>query len=292
MQTNNISEKQNEPRMLRYQYAARSFYNRAEIQNFFVWIFVLISWALIFIPINEKNETPLLCIAFFSDLIAAFFCSRVLYTVNIASSLRKYFDAYVFGFDLNRFSELEVRGFEELIIKIINTHQKSSRIQMMNTGRDKPPGVLDWYEIPTHLSEQDAIFECQKQNCWWNKKITIKRIAFSGVLIISFFCITIGFFKITNTDLSVLKVALCSAGLVLKAGERIATNIRYYLLGLKIDHALETLEVSKNSKLLLHLQELIENRRTMPVLEINIVHRMLAEKLSVLYKRISTRSTE
>lgn len=292
MQTNNIYEKQNEPRMLRYQYAARNYYNRAEILNYFVWVFVLISWALIFIPINERNETSLLCITFFSDFIAAFFFSRVLYTVNTASSLRKYFDAYVFGFDLNRFSETEVRGFEELVIKIINAHQKSSRIQMMNTGRGKPPGVHDWYEIPTHLSEQDAIFECQKQNCWWNKKITIRRIVFSGVLFFSLFCITIVFLKITNADLSVLKVVLCSTGLILKSGERIAANIKYYLIGLKIDHTLEALEVSKNSNLLLHLQKLIENRRAMPVLEINIVHRILAEKLSILYKRISTRSTE
>lgn len=176
MNMNAIEKRQNEDRMLRYQYTSRCYYDHAETQNDLVWLCCIISWLTIVLPGSSAWGMFFIAVPFFVDIIAAILNWRMTSNVSWASALRKCFDAYVLGFNTNQFTEFEVRELEELSIKAVKHSPEKSQEQMTNTGRDNPPGVRNWYEFSQPLSEQDAIYECQKQNCWWNKKITRERI--------------------------------------------------------------------------------------------------------------------
>lgn len=290
MSVSAIEKRQNENRILQYQYAARSYYNRAEKLNMFVWIFCFVSWVAVFLPASSSAGVFFIAIPFLADIIAFITNCRMMANIRKASSLRKYFDAYVFDLNIDQFTQFEVQNLHELSMKAVKNHPKESKIQMANTGRDNPPGVRDWYEIPSDFSEQDTIFECQKQNCWWNRKITCKRVVCTGIALLILIAVAVVFFLFVNKN--VMLIILSSGGVIIKGLERLVANAKYYRLSSKIDDTVEALTVDRSGELLKYLQGRIDERRAMPVLEINIVHRMLAGKLSVLYKRISTRSIE
>lgn len=288
MSVNAIERKQNEERMLRYQYAARSHYNRAEKLNDLVWVCCIISGLIIFFPENTTWGKFFIAVPFFMDILAAILNWRMTINVSSASALRKYFDAYVLGINIDQFTGPEVQELEELSIKAIKHSPKKSKEQMANTGRNNPPGVRNWYEFSQSLSEQDAIYECQKQNCWWNKKITHKGLILSGIELLVLIVLSIFFVIEAKTNAGILQVIFSSGGLITKCTERLIANVRYYMLSLKIDGALDVLTNSRSDENIKNLQVEIDARRAMPVLERNRIHKRHAKELSELYHDITT----
>ncbi len=288
MSVNAIEKKQNEERMLRYQYAARRYNNSAEKLNDLVWICCIISVLIIFLPTNTTWGKFFIAVPFFMNIMAAILNWRMTINVSIASALRKYFDAYVLGINIDQFTEPEVQKLEELSIKVSKHSPVKSEEQMSNTSRDYPPGVRNWYEFSQPLSEQDAIYECQKQNCWWNKKMTLKRLIFTGIKLLVLIPFAIFFVIKANTNVEIMQVIFSSGGLITKCAERLGANGRYYMLSLKIDGALDILTNSRSVENIKKLQVEIDARRAMPVLEINRIHKRHAKKISELYYDITT----
>lgn len=288
MNVNAIDNRQNEERMLRYQFASRINYNRAEVKNDLVWLCCFISWLTIFLPYSSSWEILFIAIPFFVDMIATILNWRMIVDVSSASKLRKYFDAYVLGINTDEFSKTELQELEELSIKAVKHYPEKSKEQMANTGRDDPPGVRNWYEFSQPLSEQDAIYECQKQNCWWNKKITNKRLVYTGIGLLAFIPLSIFFMMGEKTEAEILKIIFSSGGLITKCTERIIENVKYYMVSLKIDGALDVLENSRTDENMSKLQAEIDMRRAMPVLERNCIHKSLAKVYSELYHDITT----
>ena len=282
---NAIEKRQNENRMLRYQYTARCYYNRAEKLNELVWICCVISWLTIFFPVSFTQRIFPICMSFFMDIIAAVLNWRMTSNVFWASSLRKYFDAYVLNLNMNQFSEPSIRKFEELSLNTVKRYPQKSKEQMSNTGRDIPPGVKDWYELSPLVPEQDAVFECQKQNCWWNKKITRVRIirAVIGLLVL----IPLIIFLFIEIKVGILLTILSSGGLIIKCATRLVANVRYYVLSIKIDGVLNVLASSRSNKNIEILQANIDERRAMPVLERSHTHKRHAKEYSELYQNTS-----
>jgi hypothetical protein len=277
---NAIEKKQNEERMLRYQYASRSYYNRAETLNDLVWVCCILSWLSIFLSDSSTRGA----VSFFLDIIALIVNLRMTADVSAASLLRKYFDAYVLGLDIDQFTKPEVQKLEELSIRAVGHSPGKSKVQMSNTGRDNPPGVRNWYEFSQPLSEQNAIYECQKQNCWWNKKITYKRIICTVIEFVVLILLAIFFIK---TKPSVV-ILFSSGALILKCVERFVANVRYYTLSLQIDGALDVLTDSRSNENIKNLQGKIDERRAMPVLERNHIHKRHANEYSELYQNTTT----
>lgn len=89
-----------------------------------------------------------------------------------------------------------------------------------------------------------------------------------------------------NIGENILRILLCS-GILLKIVERVCTNIKYYIISLQIDAVEKVVSSSKTEPNLLHLQSLIEQRRALPKLKSNFLHRYLANKLSEEYRNIS-----
>lgn len=155
---------------------------------------------------------------------------------------------------------------------------------MRNTGNDNPPGVHDWYMFSKQYNGLEAKFECQRQNTWWDKKLFPIKCAVTalvfGIAVIVFVTVAIwnGFFK----------TLLCSAGLLTKLFERVVDNGKYCILSIKIDGAQQTLEAHLTIEGVEQLQALINERRAVNILGINLLHKKLANKLTKKYNNISS----
>lgn len=288
MNTDTINKKQNDERMLRYQYAARRYYNRAENMNYIAWFLCITSCIITILPVSSNWETSFTILIFIMDIAALIITLQVNTNVSYGAAFRKHFDKYVLEIQTIDFADVELRKLEEKSIQEIQKSQKTYKEQISNTGHDNPPGVRNWYEFSVFLAGNEAIFECQKQNCWWNQKMTQKRLAFSLAL---FVCTLLMFALLLtineNSDNSSLQFILGLSPLALKAIERIIENAKYYHLSIKISGAEEILTKSKSFDSIKALQDKIDERRSLPVLESNLIHSKCANVLSKLYQKIT-----
>jgi len=281
MDSNEILRRQNEEQSLRIQYAARNSFNTAEKYNGWAWLACLVAaFSLIFPnawPAYVLNGIPLA-----ADICAAILSFCACTKVKWASMLRKYFDAYVLDLQRDQYSETDRREVLEYTEKICRKHPDDLAIQMANTGYDSPPGLRDWYVFSGYYIGTKAQLECQRQNTWWNKKIVEKRLLLTVILTVLLALV----FWLLLMHYNKLTVVFCSAGVIIKIAERIVENGRYLGISKEIDGALKAVETNPSKKGVLLLQELIDQRRSINVLESAWVHKKLANELSEMYDRI------
>lgn len=281
MNSNEIQERQNEKTSLKVQYAARVCFNSAEKYNYFAWIACLVSAFSVFLPTSWSvyliNGIPGI-----ADIFAFAFSLITSYQVNWASKLRKYFDSYVLNIKLNQFSEAELREIREKTEKIYLRNPINAAIQIANAGNDSPPGVRDWYVFSKFYDGINAQFECQRQNTWWNSKMITARIFTTIFLLILVGSIFL--FLLLNN--SILNILLCSAGILIKICERIIENWKYFRVSRLIEGSQQTIEVHPTTEGIEKLQNLIDERRSINVLELGWLHNKLANKFSKLYEKI------
>lgn len=278
-----IQKRQNEDFFLKCQYAARCYFNSGEFYNFLTWVFCIISALCIFLP---TSNNVFLVIPFTADILAFIFANLTNKSTATGAKLRNYFDAYVLNLNFSNYSDLQQTEIKEIVIKKINAHKKDCNIQINHTGNQKPPGVRDWYEFSHNYLDEDVQHECQKQNCWWNKKMFRIRMflyLFIPILLMVFLlCL-----KKCISNVDFINIFFCSAGIIIRIVERIIVNINYFILSIKIDAVLETTSNCKNFENISHLQNMINARREIPVLELNFIHKHFANILSKLYTDIS-----
>ena len=281
MSSQEIQTRQNEMKFLKIQYAARRCFNAAENYNYFAWLACIVSAFSIFLP-DAWHTFIVNGIPFTFDFVAVIFYALMQKNVYWGAYLRKYFDANVIGINPSQFSKSEEQNILE---KAETVFSHDGLIQIRNTGHDVPPGVKNWYEFPTPLNAVEAQFECQKQNIWWDKKMSQRKIpiiVFVGISIIACFG-----FSMHILNRSILTTFLCSSGIILKLFERLYENIKYIQVSLQIDGSKETIEIKPEEKYVEHLQSLIDERRGINVLELNSIHKKVAAKLSALYSKSS-----
>lgn len=280
MNSDEIQKKQNEDKYLKVQYAARVCYNSAETCNHLAWIACLVSAFSIFFPdswpIYIVNGIP-----FIADIFAVILMYITSHQVKWASKFRRYFDSYVLNINSSQFKETDRREIQERVEKICLKNPKDATIQMSNTGRDSPPGVRNWYEFTKFYDGVDSQIECQRQNTWWNKKMFRKRFLVTvcaSILIIVVFLL----FTINN---NIVTVILCSTGLIIKTAERLLENVKYIRISNLIEGAQLAVEAHPTKESVERLQELIDERRSINVLELNLFHRKYANILSNIYEK-------
>ena len=84
-----------------------------------------------------------------------------------------------------------------------------------------------------------------------------------------------------------VKTLLCSAGLLIKLAERIIDGFRYWKVSIEIDGAQKMLEAHLTSEGIKELQILIDKRRAVNILGINLLHKKSANKLTKRYDDIT-----
>lgn len=279
-----VQNRQNEDLLLKCQYVARYYYNKAELSNLLSWIAVLISTLCIFLP--DTDNYFFLAIPLVTDVFAFCFSCLMNASIDKGAKLRQYFDAYVLNLDYSIYTDFQKSAIKEIIAKVTNTHKEDCQIQIQNTGHDNPPGVRNWYEFNREFSDEDVLYECQVQNCWWDKKMCKLRL-YVYIIIFILSIIALVIFKSSVSNKYFVKIIICSSGIIIRIAERLVANYKYYQLSLKIDGALQATSTSKNINSTLSIQEMLNTRRQMPVLGMNFIHKSFAPKLSKLYNQIS-----
>ena len=84
-----------------------------------------------------------------------------------------------------------------------------------------------------------------------------------------------------------LSIIVCAIGIIMKIAERIIKHYSYHKTSIKIDAIQSHAERELTAETVKELQELIDERREIPVLEINIIHKLKAKRYSSSYEETS-----
>ena len=276
-----INIRQNEDLLLKIQYASRRYFNSAEKANYVSWLLCIVSAMMVFVPDSVSKIVsmgiPALLEVF--ALIIAFVFNSML---KNAATLRNYFDSYVLMICEDNYTDIRKQKLREIALNAYNKHKKEADINIQNTGRDKPPGVKNWYEFKNTVTDLQAQFECQKQNIWWNKKMVRIRMIILPVILFILISFFVAMFVLFKSD--ALSIIVCAIGIILKVIERIIEHYSYHKTSIKIEAIQSHAERELTIETIKELQELIDERRKTPVLEINIIHKLKAKQYSSSYE--------
>ena len=82
-------------------------------------------------------------------------------------------------------------------------------------------------------------------------------------------------------------IIVCSIGIIVKIVERILEHYKYHVTSIKIETIQNHIENQLTTDSIMKLQDLINKRRSIPVLEVNFIHRKKANKYSKSYEEIN-----
>ena len=274
-----IQKRQNEQKPLEIQAIARILYNRAEKINSWLWILPIISYLTIFIT-SDSFDNAVTIVCFLIDVVAVALQFWFEHLIKFASKCKKIFDYYVLGFS----NSINIDSpYDERLLKVLRKRKQEISLYTSNTGKDSPPGVKYWYTFIETLSSDEAKFECQKQNKWWDEKLTKFRL-FKDLIL---FAILLFVFVIVvkNSNPSWVRIVFSSI-IIIRLIERIITNLRYMVLSIQISGAVSILENNKNEEQLLRLQEKIDAKRELSVVGWNFLHSKFAKRLTEAYESL------
>lgn len=279
---NKIKSRQNERKMLQYQYTARHHYNLAEGINKALWLLLFITSLINLFPVLENYFwiRSLLVAVDVTVVALTVYCNS---SVKKASDIRAAFDEYVLGIKSCGFNPQDTSKLNEIVYKTVKSHSQKAETQMRNTGKDNPPGVKDWYEFPENFSDSNVVLFCQRQNMWWTKNMIKAQsvIYFFELLVIVVFTI----WMLSVSNLTIGDKLLWAIALLIKTGERIYTNAKFICCCIRIDGVFDVLSNSCSEQNLIELQTLINKMRALPVYGNNLLYKKFAKKLSECFEK-------
>lgn len=281
MNSKEILEKENQPTMLKIQYASKYYFNKAELESKIIRILEIVSILTVFLP-NFVAFDLVTSIQIIIDLLIVNLTRYFNDSIKSASCLRNYFDSVVLDIHPQKYSESEVQKIHEKAEIIFSKKGNEALIQISNTGNDTPPGVKNWYDFTSDLTGLDAVFECQKQNIWWNEKMDEDRIKKRNLFYIIFFVLL--FLLSIQLENSLLHTFLSLAVVVVNNFSYIQRNDQYREKSIEINTTKNNIELHPNIHQIVELQRLINERRCLPILESNAYHNKNSAKLTQLYQ--------
>lgn len=274
MNAKSIMERQNEEKMLRYQFSARRHFNLAEKWNYACWALLAVSWVSMFLPVTEPLNTIRSVGIVVIDLIATFCAAHTEKNTQLASALRAHFDAYVFS--LEKLSDFGNNWeLNEITLKNKERFPQEFDIQTKHNGSDVPPGVKDWYEIDESKEGIAAILECHGLNTRWETRLEKYRIIAFIVMLVLLISIMVAMLCISAVG--PLTVLLSSVGLIIHICKRINISLHRYRVMIQINTLRDAVEVSNTLDSVVLLQKNINEYRAFPVLGIDLVHKLRAK---------------
>lgn len=284
---NNIGQQQNNENFLLFQYSARYYYNRAEILNYLVWAMCIMNAILCNLSFSMINhlKAP---ITFGFAIVSMVIQVMIKKCIEIASSMRKYIDYHLFEFPIpSKFNNYSKDKLTEFAIKVREKKPEKALEQFKNTGTDEPRGVKDWYtNINPDDSKTTAILVCQKQNVWWDRKLSDIYIKLIGGLVGFLFVILMVVF-FNDEVIDMLWFLMSISTLIVKTILEYLTISGYKRASISIETLLETSPNKINSKYLMDIQNRIDQRRSMPFLTSNLLHRINTKKFHAILEQLS-----
>lgn len=278
---NHITSRENEEELLHVQCAARYSFNRAEYDNYVIWACCLLATLLPWFSPYIK-ESYLSYASACLQLIAFVIALQLEKCVRTAAHLRNYFDSYVLDIDHPSYSKHQIDEIIVLSTELVRRHAKWSQIQMENTGSDTPPGVRNWYEVSDDLSPRDTIYECQRQNWWWENELAKDKLrAVAVCMLFVLVLLSLSYYFVRPTIITVLT---SFTGLFTQSVTRFIAYWKNERISHKIEGAVETIAESHAKANEEHLQHLINERREILVLGFNHLYRKKCKQLTELYR--------
>lgn len=213
------------------------------------------------------------------------------------------------------FADIDGTGFSIDIVpavaessdKIVKLHSLTKNTDLVDTAiaipkkehsnyswlTNNPKGYKKWFDdinmrfndatfIETSSSDE-AKFECQKQNKWWDEKLTKFRLFKDLILFVILLFVFV--IVVKNSNPSWIRIVFSSI-IIIRLIERIITNLRYMVLSIQISGAVSILENNKNEEQLLRLQEKIDAKRELSVVGWNFLHSKFAKRLTEAYESL------
>lgn len=172
---NDIYTKQNKEYLLMLQYSQRKHYDMAENIQYLMWISIILS---IVIGNNSMissfwGENIVKVISGILAVFYIFFRLKLNKNVEIGAYTKEVIDCTLFGFDIKKnLKSFTEDKLNEFAIRKKVKNESEYLCQINNTGKDNPRGVKNWYEDRQQMDMKKAIYESQKENIWWDEKLS------------------------------------------------------------------------------------------------------------------------
>lgn len=279
-----IAERQNSAQSLKIQFAARFLFNRAEIENYFIW-FLLILSSIAGFSSTKYPSFIITGIIFVIDFAVYALMTKTAKDIQQAANLRNLFDRYVFGLP-QALKTSDIDELYETAEKLKLNHSEKYRIQTTHNGSDTPPGVKDWYntniKVPNHIP---AIFFLIKENIWWDQKMVDFKIALYSIIILIVGILSVILCYNANLD-TIFVIILGNSALLLRLRNRIAVHLKYRELSVIIDNYASEHNDSATEDDIVYLQKKIEERRMLEIVHCNLIHSIYSKSLHNIYESI------
>jgi len=275
-----IIQAQNKIEMLKCQFAAHFCYNKGELLNYISWTLSIIGAVLVLLPVYDEKYA--LIIPLIVDFMTIIFRMTAKRNIKLAASLRSYFDDTVLGFHNPKFSTETVNMLWEKISIIESRHSKKCQRSIISTDQSEIPGMKDWYCFHKDCStNEEAVFECQRQNYWWTEKeYRIRKYIYAVLTLSLYVALTVGFYSYP------LKTIICLFGIIVNLYDDIRESKKCDKIMQSIETIINMQDIDKNPTQILALQSYIDSRRELLITEIDLIHRKNAKNWSTLYESI------
>lgn len=283
-------DKQNENQFIELLFLQRRSYYAAENWNRALWGITILSAVIASVSIFNISDSLKVLVSSIMILFAWIAHNQLKKKIMIGAYAKELFDRSLYAQTI-KCSNWEVKPDEirEIAHCTRLKHSKEYNVAFANSGEDKPRGLKDWYTSSTNENRNESIFECQKENIWWDKKLSTNYKNVVGLLAL----IGIVGFLIINYNKSLLEVALslfANIALVLKLIDDWLIQKKFSNHHIKMEELIDNInEKAKPSvKDLEKMQERILIRRKMRYLPFDFLHKISRFKLHKLWRKSVT----
>ena len=285
-----IGTLQNEPKILKLLFLQREKYNNAECYWRYKWI---ASWTLLgvnifaTVVIIKSSDLYIVFDAIIIIIIAVFECLSKK-NHEIGAKTKQYIDDVLFNFKNGIILDSK-DDILEFATECCERYEKDYKIQIENTGSDCPPGLKNWYNVIDSVDTNEIIFECQKENSWWQKKLFIIYRNWLYVIIIIITITLIILFINGITVKTIILFFLSNVSIFLNGFEDIFATHKYNIMLEKIQEDIQMIEKAKRIGLdqLKQLQANINSLREIRCFVPNILHSKKSTEYHLLYSKIN-----
>lgn len=261
-----IKDRQNEEDILEFLYLARFSYNQATKCNFWILILTIISFILIMLGIFWLQLVLLVIITILNI--------KKIKNIKIGADAKKYIDRTLFGLEL-KFDIGKKEYLKDKALKVIEKNKEDYELKKANNGYSNVRGIKDWYNVG-NKEGIDAIYQCQRENLYWDKKLVV---IYAVVLVLLFIVSLIALLLINKFSTRGVAEIISSYYNVLSTLALEIFGISSYIIySARIDENRKSYENIKNledkEKQMLELQEKIEKRRKQPYTIPDVLHKI------------------
>jgi hypothetical protein len=240
-----------------------------------------------FLENNEINVYLKLIILVILGLIPTIVENISKTKVKEAATIQEYIDRNLYNFKIlnNTINRYTIDTIKDIIVSITGNESKYYKQQISTTGNNKKPGLMNWYSTDDKLDIKNAIYNCQIENTWWNKKLD--KIYFNIRIIIYLFVIISLFFVFNDKFIEVCIICVSLISIIIK-------RISNYCLWKKTINVIEELQKNVIKKKLNNIskgdieniQEKIYELRMTGYKTPNYIHKINSLKLHKQIKEV------